>query len=427
MSFVDTLFFAGFLGMWAGVLYWGFLSVGALGAYRAALRHRERFLREQRLQWPAASVLVPAHNEALVIEPTVRALAALDYPRDRVELLVCNDGSTDETGAILARLRTEIPNLRVLTLPPSKIRGGKSRALNAGLREARGEIVAVYDADNTPEPSSLRQLVDALLRDPRLAATVGKVRTRNRDASWLTRFVNIEFIVHQWVYQGGRYYWFGLTMLMGTNYVVWKRYLDALGGFDEKSLVDDTEMTFRLSIAGFRIAWVPFAVTWEQEPEAVSVWFRQRVRWAMGNLQICWKFLPQAALYPFPVGIELWNYLLNSVVFLPALVASNVIFLLGVTGIAHETVQGPFRLLWALAYGLYVTTLSLAIRLEEPTPRNYVLGAVSYFTYAQLFIPVSLAALYKTLRSLFRGRAEDWVKTVRTAEPSGPTMHAGAA
>ncbi|MHB8732661.1 MAG: glycosyltransferase family 2 protein [bacterium] len=426
MSFIDVLFLSGFVGMWAAILYWGFLATGALGCYRASERERARFLTQRRTDWPMVSVLVPAHNEAIVIEQTVRSLAALDYPRDRIELLVCDDGSTDGTDAILHRMRAEIPHLHVISIPREEAGRGKSHALNVGLRSARGEIIAVYDADNTPEPVSLRALVDALLADRRLAATVGKVRTRNRDASWLTRFVNVEFIVQQWVYQGGRWYWFGLTMLSGTNYVVWKRYVTALGGYDEKSLVDDTEMTFRLFIAGLRVRWVPYAVTWEQEPETLQVWFRQRVRWAIGNLHVCWKYLPAAAMYPFPIGIELVNFLLNSVVFIPALLASNSIFTLGATGLAHETVEGPFRLLWLLAYALYVTTLSLAIRLEESTPRNYLLGAVSYFTYAQLFIPVSLTAIFKTARSVLLGRAEKWAKTTRTHEPPRPALRVGA-
>src|SRR5579859_6210440 len=144
MSFIDVLFLSGFVGMWAAILYWGFLATGALGCYRASERERARFLTQRRTDWPMVSVLVPAHNEAIVIERTVRSLAALDYPRDRIELLVCDDGSTDGTDAILHRMRAEIPHLHVISIPREEAGRGKSHALNVGLRSARGEIIAVY-------------------------------------------------------------------------------------------------------------------------------------------------------------------------------------------------------------------------------------------------------------------------------------------
>jgi len=419
MRFVDILFLTGFWGIWIAVLYWTFLALGAFRCMRDARDAYGRFVNLARVDWPRVSILVPAHNEAEVIEPTIRAIAAMDYPSDRVEILVCNDGSTDRTAEILERLRGEFANLRPIHIPPGQGGKGKSRTLNTGLRQATGDIIAVYDADNTPEPLSLRALVDALLDDPALAAAVGKVRTRNRDASWLTRFINIEYIVHQWVFQGGRWRWFRLAMLSGTNYAIWARYLIAMGGFDEHSLVDDAEMTLRLFIAGGRVRWVPYAVTWEQEPERLGVWLHQRTRWARGNLYICWKFLPAAMLYPYPIGLELLNLLLTAVVLLPALAASDAVFALGRTGVAQTSVPGPFLYLWGLAYAVYVTIVCLTVRIEEPEPRNYLLGALSYFTYAQLFIPVSALAIYETVRDALLGRRAHWVKTPRTREPVG--------
>ncbi|MHB8730383.1 MAG: glycosyltransferase family 2 protein [bacterium] len=418
MRFVDILFLIGFWGIWIAVLCWAFLALGAFRCMRDARAAYRRFVNLARADWPRVSILVPAHNEAEVIEPTIRAIAALDYPSDQVEILVCNDGSTDRTAEILERLRVEFSSLTPIHIPPGQGGKGKSRALNIGLRHATGEIIAVYDADNTPEPLSLRALVDALLSDPSLAAAVGKVRTRNRRASWLTRFINIEGIVHQWVFQGGRWRWFRLAMLSGTNYAMRARHLIAMGGYDEHSLVDDTEMTLRLFIAGGRICWVPYAVTWEQEPERFRVWLRQRVRWARGNIYVCWKFAPAALLYPYPIGLELLSLLLTAVVLLPALVASDAVFTLGRIGVATSTVPGPFLYLWGVAYAVYVTTVCLTVRIEEPAPGNYLLGALSYFTYAQLFILVSTVAIYETARDVLLRRPAQWVKTPRTREPA---------
>ena len=98
-------------------------------------------------------------------------------------------------------------------------RKGKSATLNYGLKYTKGELIAVYDADNTPKADALKHLVHALLSDPKLVAVNGKVRTRNRKVNLLTRFINIEFINFQWLFQAGRWYWFKLSTLMGTNYL----------------------------------------------------------------------------------------------------------------------------------------------------------------------------------------------------------------
>nr|WP_246351734.1 glycosyltransferase family 2 protein [Deinobacterium chartae] len=360
--------------------------------------------------------MVPAHNEQEVIEDTVHALAAQDYPQERFEIIVVNDASTDSTGPLLDALAARYPQLKVLHIPRGVGGKGKSRTLNLGLPHARGEVIAVYDADNTPEPETLRLLVQTLRSDARLVAVNGKVRTRNYAASWLTRFINLEFMYFQWIFQGGRWYWLRLSTLMGTNYVIWRSYLTALGGFDEKSLVDDTEMSFRLLSAGRRVRWVPFATTWEQEPDTLRVWFKQRVRWSKGNFYVTFKYLPQALLRPYPIGVELLHFVLNFLVFFPALIMSTLILVLGLLGIAQVTLPGPFTTLWVMAYLVYVAQMSFVISLEQPGARNYLLGALSYFSYAQLFIPVSIAALRDYVADTVLKREVRWVKTARTKE-----------
>ena len=293
---------------------------------------------------------------------------------------------------------------------------GKSRTLNIGFQHTSGALVSVFDADNTPEPNCLRLLVTVLENDKKLVAVNSKVRTRNKDASWLTKFINLEFIYFQWLFQGGRWQWFRLSMLMGTGYVIYRDTLDLLGGFDENSLVDDTEMSLRIFRGNYRIRWVPFATTWEQEPDTFKVWFKQRTRWSIGNIVTTWKYLPAAFIMPYPLGLEVLVFVLNFVIFIPALLASNTVLILGFLGVSSVTLPGPFIMLWALSIVVYAFHMAFAIREEDNVPFNYFYAVLGYFTYAQFFIPVLLNAFWQLFKQSFQKESIQWDKTTRKKE-----------
>ena len=178
------------------------------------------------VEWPAVSILVPARNEARVIARTLESLCALDYPRDQLEIIIIDDGSEDGTAAIVKELAGDDRRIRCLTVAPELSGRGKAAALRIAVAEASHKLLAIYDADNRPEPGSLRALVAALLADPNLAATVGKFRTINRKHNLLTRLINIESLAFQWIVQAGRCALFGVTSLPGTNFVMWRDVLE---------------------------------------------------------------------------------------------------------------------------------------------------------------------------------------------------------
>lgn len=415
MNLGDAMLITALWGIWIMLIYWVFLSIGAVRYYFSTRDEAVR-LGQGGSDPPFVTVLVPAHNEAMVIERTVHALCRQSYAKDRFEVIVVNDGSTDRTGEIVEGLRERYPQLSCHDVPVGEGGKGKSRTLNVGLKKARGELIAVFDADNTPEPSCLGLLVATLQSDTRLVAVNAKVRTRNRDASWLTRFINLEFIYFQWLFQGGRWSWFGLSMLMGTGYVIRREALDALGGFDEKSLVDDTEMSLRIFRGNRRIRWVPYAVTWEQEPETLGVWLRQRTRWTQGNLSVTWKYLPHAISQPYPLGLEMLTFIFNYVFFVPALVISHLTFWLSLLGVVTISLPGPFLYLWVMAVVVFTLHMSLAALSEERRLSDIFYSFFCYFTYAQLFVFVLGLAVYNNLIGLIFRRNIRWEKTRRTEE-----------
>lgn len=415
MNLGDAMLVTALWGIWTMLAYWVFLSVGASRYYFSSSEEAVRLA-----QWeghlPFVSVMVPAHNEALVIERTVRALCGQNYPVDRYEVIVVNDGSSDGTGDIVAELCEEFPQLRCYDVPIGEGGKGKSRTLNVGLVQARGELISVFDADNTPEPTCLWLLVATLANDPRLVAVNAKVRTRNRDATWLTRFINLEFIYFQWLFQGGRWAWFGLSMLMGTGYVIRRDAIEVLGGFDETSLVDDTEMSLRIFRGDQRIRWVPYAVTWEQEPETFRAWLRQRTRWTQGNLSVIWKYLPHAVNHPYPLGLEILTFLFNYVIFVPALITSHLTFLLSILGVVTVDIPGPYLYMWILAVVIFTLHMSFAALSEDRRWSDAGYSLLCYFTYAQLFVLVLFSAAYQNLMGRLFKKKLHWAKTARTKE-----------
>ena len=371
--------------------------------------------------YPMVSVLVPAHNEALVVKRTVRSLLNFDYPKDKYEIIVINDNSSDNTEEILADLASEYPENRLMCISTDKIVGGtgKSNALNIGFSVAKGEVIAIYDADNTPEPQALRLLVENLVADPKAGAVIGKFRTRNRNASILSRFVNIETLSHQCMNQAGRFFFFKLCTIPGTNYVIRRSIVEKVGGWDVKALSEDTEISFRIYRMGYYIKLLPQAVTWEQEPHLLPVWFRQRVRWAKGNIYVMMKNFK----YTFDknagaMRLDALYYALTYSIMLSSLVASDIIFIGGVLGMVQVRLGGFSTALWGMAILVFIASMMLTLSLErnEFTLESMGLVAMMMFTYAKLWVFVVVKAMWDLLMDAIFKREVKWDKTVRYVE-----------
>ncbi len=418
---VNALFVFSVVFIWLMLLYQFVLCIGGFLWHQQAGRGQKTSVGNDCL--PRVSILIPAHNEEKVIELAVTRMCELHYPKDKLEILVINDGSSDRTGEILTRLMAADARVRVLDVPRERGGRGKSAALNLALAQARFEALAVYDADNIPEKDSLLLLARALLSDRRLAAVTGKFRAYNKSRSLLTRLVNLESIAFQWIVQAGRWFFLRISALPGTNFIIWKRVVEECGGWDEAALTEDTELTFRLYERGFRIQFLPTATTWEQEPENLSDWMRQRTRWARGNNYIIAKYgrtvfkkKPTAGL------LELLNLFYLYYFFIFAILVSDVLFLLSLIGVAHIRLAGPYAELWGLAFLLFLLELLVALSFEkEDNLLNLGVGLLAYVTYTKLWVLVVLRALYL---DYVKKSSRSWSKTERyeTGKPTGPSV-----
>lgn len=369
-------------------------------------------------RYPMVSIMVPAHNEGVVIVQTVKALLRFDYPIERYEVIVINDNSTDNSAQLLEQIQKDNPNRNLTIINTDKITGGKgkSNALNIGFAQCSGEYIVIYDADNTPEVQALRILVSEIENDTRLGAVIGKFRTRNRNASLLTRFVNVETLTFQWMSQAGRWNMFKLCTIPGTNFIIRRRILDEIGGWDVKAIAEDTEISYRIYMMGYMIKFAPKAVTWEQEPQTLPVWFRQRTRWVKGNIYVLIKNLP-LIFNPKARRVRLDILYMLSIYFLllSSLVLSDVVFLGNLIGWIHISLAGFSTILWVMAIVLFTigTFITLTTEKGEMGLSNLLVILLMYFTYTKLWMIVAVYGLIKYTQDVVLKRETKWYKTER--------------
>lgn len=369
-------------------------------------------------EYPFVTIMVPAHNEGKVIGKTVESLLALDYPHDRYEIIVINDNSSDRSAELLSGIQARYRGRNLIVINTDSVTGGKgkSNALNIGFAQSKGELIAIYDADNTPEKTALRYLVAEITNDSTLGAVIGKFRTRNRDVNLLTRFINIETLSFQWMAQAGRWKLFKLCTIPGTNFIMRRHIVETIGGWDVKAIAEDTEISFRIYMMGYKIKFQPRAVTWEQEPQTVKVWFKQRTRWAKGNIYVIVKyckllFHPSAKTIRFDIMYYLSIYFL----LLISLVTSDLLLILHALGYVYTTIAGLSTFLWILAIILFVVGIYVTLTTEkgEMNFSNLWIILLMYITYCQMWLVVVAYGMYHYIRDVVGAREVKWYKTER--------------
>lgn len=344
----DVLFYLSLILIWIMLLYHMFLMQGGFQHYLTYEKVLPEWTKQGK-ELPTVSILIPAHNEEVVIRQTLKAMVQLSYPKHLLEIIVINDNSSDGTGDIVQSFSEQYDHVHMIETKPPFAGKGKSTALNEGLKASTGEVICVYDADNMPEQKAVYHLVLGLLNDPKAGAVVGKFRVINAAKNLLTKFINIETICFQWMAQGGRWKWFGIATIPGTNFAIRRHILEELGGWDVHALAEDTELTIRVYNLGYVIRFFPAAITWEQEPETWKVWWRQRTRWARGNQYVVLKFLKQfMKLKRKRMIFDLFYFFFTYFLFFFGVLLSNGIFIVNLFVDLHLSVGGVALILWGL-------------------------------------------------------------------------------
>lgn len=271
-------------GVWLAA--YGLNSLVLAGLYLHHRHHRKNPSANQLRHYPTVTVQLPIYNERHVIERLVDATAALDWPRAKLQIQVLDD-STDETTA-LARARAQYHRRSGLDIElvrrPDR-RGYKAGALAVGLARARGEFVAIFDADFVPPPDFLRRTIPPFLDRPRL----GLVQTRwahlNASYSGLTGAQSLALDGHFVVEQTARNR-SGLLMNFNGTAGVWRRAcIEASGGWSGDTISEDLDLSYRAQLAGWDCLYLPEVSAPAELPPQLAAFKRQQFRWAKGSIQ----------------------------------------------------------------------------------------------------------------------------------------------
>lgn len=411
----NTLFLLSLSTIWLMLLYHMFLMQGG---YLHFLRYESPIgqWKSNLKAFPKVTVLIPCHNEEMVIENTLKAMVKLNYPKEQLEIIVINDNSSDRTGEIAGLFANKYSFVHVVKTEGEYAAKGKSSALNYGFKQSTGEIIVVYDADNTPESMAVQYLVMAMINDSNAGAIVGKFRVINAKRNLLTRFINIETICFQWMAQAGRWFWFRITTIPGTNFAIRREILEKLNGWDVKALSEDTELTIRVYDLGYHIRFFPAAITWEQEPENWKVWWKQRTRWARGNQYVIVKFLLKLfTLKRKGIIFDLIYFFFTYFLFFLGVILSNCLFIINLFVDLELKVGNVALILWVLAFFLYVTEVMIALSIEkaEMNMKNLFVVLFMYFTYSQLWIVLVMYSLFLEIKRIIFKQEVKWYKTER--------------
>jgi biofilm PGA synthesis N-glycosyltransferase PgaC len=357
----------------------------------------------------SVSFIVPAYNEGKTIEDSLKHIFNVDYDID--EVIVVNDASTDNTAEVLERLKEKYPKLRVIT--HKKNSGSAAKAQNTGLRAAKGELVAVVDADSYPARDSIKKMA-GFFDDKKVGAVTCPVFVRG-GKKFIEKLQAIEYKVIAFSRKLLDYV-DGIYVTPGPLALYRKEALLEIRGFDEKNLTQDIEATWALTAKGWDRRMSLSTHVTSTAPDKFWAWFKQRKRWNIGGLQCIYKhrksFLKKGMLGYFIMPLFIFSTFLGLIglsIFAYLIITrsvSRVIY----TGysIAAETPLVTLNDFYItpsflnylgvilFVFGLVFTLVTLAILKEKIFRRENLLNIPFYFQ-RQLVFPIIISHIDTTM------------------------------
>lgn len=375
------------------------LVPGLMNAFLAASLLLDRRPRRRSFaQYPPLSILIAAFNEERLIVETLESIAQQEYPGE-FEVLVIDDGSTDDTAQLVASLR--YPWLRLLRQTTNL---AKSAALNRALAEARFDLIVTLDADSSLYANALRNLVERYLSDPHgTKAVAGAVLVRNSRENWVTK-------AQEWDYFHGiaavkrmQSFFHGTLVAQGAFSLYERRALEAVGGWEE-CVGEDIVLTWAMLARGWRIGHAEDACCFTQAPEKLGMFIRQRRRWARGMMEAFRRY-PRILLVPrMSTFFVYWNLLfpwldfVYTVAFIPGLILA----IFGIYWIAGAMTLALLPM--ALLMNVLMYRISMAMfDAQGLRVRRNITGFLMYvFAYSLVLQPVSAAGYVSEILGLHK-------------------------
>jgi len=310
------------------------------------LKNRQKAPHPKKLfeRLPRVTVQLPIYNERYVVERLLDAVVRLDYPQELLEIQVLDD-STDDTRLLCSQLVADFARAGypVKYYHRENREGFKAGALAEGLNKATGEFIAIFDADFVPPPAILMQMVH-YFTDPQIGMVQGRWAWINRDYSMLTEVESIMLDGHFVVEHGGRSFSGRFFNFNGTA-GMWRRVtIEDAGGWQHDTLTEDTDLSYRAQLKGWRFVYDPNAVCPSELPVEMNSFKTQQARWAKGLIEVAKKLLPVIWQSDQPLYIKMEaTFHLTSNIAYPLMILFSLILL---PAIIVRFYQGWFQMLY---------------------------------------------------------------------------------
>jgi poly-beta-1,6-N-acetyl-D-glucosamine synthase len=351
---------------------------------------------------PMVSLVVPAYNEGVVIEAAIRSLLQLDYPN--YEILVIDDGSTDDTyeKALAVAAESKTVPVRIIT----KRNGGKAEALNTGMTLAHGEFILNMDGDSKMSPNVLRACVRHF-DDPRVGAVAGNVKVINRENIW-SNIQALEYVEGLAMARKAQSFMRAVNIIPGPLGMFRKSVLQEVGGYDHDTFAEDCDLTLKLLVRGWHIAYEQSAVAWVETPSRLLDLLKQRYRWTRGILQATSKH--SASLWqPRKAGINcfiLWYMLFEGIMWPFSTILGNLFFMY--VGLQYGLAVLLFYW-WLQLTALDVIAAAYCVIIEDEDPALIYYAIMFRIFYINI---IDVSKVFATIEE-WRGNTMTWGKLDR--------------
>ena len=357
--------------------------------------------------FPRTAIVIPAWNEAAVIGTSIDRLMLLDYPRNALRIFVVDDASTDDTPDVVLAKAAQYPG-NVIHLRREKGGQGKAHTLNHGLEIILAddwmEALLIMDADVIYEPPSLRTMTRHLA-DPKVGAVTAYIKEGTRPGNYLTRFIGYEYITAQAAARRSQNVLGAIACLAGGAQLHTRENLIAVGGrIDTSSLAEDTFTTFKTQLAGHRVVFEPHAIVWAEEPDKINGLWKQRLRWARGNVQVTRQyrhlwFRPHRGHRLGSISFGLfWFCLLLQ----PLFMISSSVSLITLYFAAFPQAWLAFHILWIINAVTYIFITLFSVLIDPQTGRHVWREAIMFPGAVNLAI-----IIYACFPRLFRDGVDE--------------------
>lgn len=313
-----------------GLAVYGFNSVYLIWR---TLRVRRRAMPEPAppREWPRVTIQLPIYNERHIIDRLLDAIAAIDYPHDRLQIQILDDSNDDTVERIASRVdRMRAQGLDIVHCHRSERRGFKAGALAAALHSATGDLIAIFDADFVPAPDFLKRTVP-WFADRRVGCAQARWTHVNRNYSRLTQMqalgIDAHFVVEQMARsRSGLFFNFNGTAGMWRKTCI----VDA-GGWQADTLTEDLDLSYRAQLRGWRMLYLPDVTTPAELPAQIDAYKHQQARWAKGSMQTARKLIgallrsKQSMRVKFEGVLHLTGYLVHALILVLVLLSPPLV------------------------------------------------------------------------------------------------------